>query len=156
MARIMRINHIAFAVEDLDEAMHSVKENLGGEIIAKFENTEEKYTVVAVQLGESHISLIQATDDSSFIAKFIETRGAGVQHIGLEVDNLEEFVDQLERKGIKVNKESMKEEDSPEALVGPKTGFGVVLQLMQWKEGPLDIERIKQKHRQRPETRVIE
>ncbi|GAI16053.1 unnamed protein product, partial [marine sediment metagenome] len=74
------------------------------------------YKGALIQLGYSIISLIEATDENSFMAKFIEKRGEGIQHIGVEVDNIEEFVKQLESKGIRVDKEDMKNENFQEAL----------------------------------------
>jgi len=55
----------------------------------------------------------------------------------------------------------MKDVNFQEALVGPRTGYGVVLQLMQWKGGPMDLspegrERLKQKYREVPSERLIE
>ena len=52
-------------------------------------------------------------------------------------------------------------EDFPEALVGPKVGNGVVLQLMQWKDGPMDVspegkERLKRKYRETPGLKLVE
>ena len=43
MTRIKGINHVSFAVKNLDEAVRSAEENLGGELMMKFENTELKY-----------------------------------------------------------------------------------------------------------------
>jgi len=161
MAKIKGINHICFAVKNLDEAIKSIEDNFGGELMMKLGNTEHKYEAASIQLGESIISFMQATDESSFVAKFIEEKGEGVQHIGLDVDNLEEFVEHMESKGIKVDRSQMKDEDFPEALVGPKAGYGVVFQLMQWKGGSLDVspegkERLKRKYRELPGLKLIE
>ena len=161
MAKIKGINHVSFAVKNLDEAVYSAEENLGGELMMKFEDTKLKYKGACIQLGESIISFIQATDESSFVAKFIEERGLGVQHMGLEIDNLAEFVKQLESKGVRVDKGHMKDDNFQEALVGTRTGYGVVLQLTQWKGGPMDVspegkERLKQKYREVPGLRLIE
>jgi len=161
MARIRGVNHLGFAVKNLDESIRSAEENLGGELIIKFESTKQKYMGALIQLGESIISLIESTDENGFIAKFVESRGEGIQHIGLEIDNLDEYVKDLESKGIRVDKTDMADENFPEALVGPKTGFGVVLQLMQWKAGPMNVspegkERIRQKYREVPGLRLIE
>ena len=161
MAKILGINHVSFAVNDLEEAIQSVVKVLGGELMIRFESTAEKYKGACIQLGEDIISFIQATDESSFVAKYIERKGVGVQHIGLTIDNIEEYVEQLERKGVRVDKTHMKEGNFKEALVGPKTGYGVVLQLTQWKEGPMDVspegkERLKQKYRDEPGLLLIE
>ena len=55
----------------------------------------------------------------------------------------------------------MKDEKFPEALVGPKTGNGLVLQLMGWRDGPMDttpqgIEQLKRKYRETQGLRLIE
>jgi len=161
MAKIKGINHIGFAVKNVDETIRTAVEILGGEIIMRFEETNLKYTGACIQFGQSIVSFIQGTDESSFVTKFVEERGEGVQHIGLEIDNIEEFVKQLESKGIRVDKGHMKDENFQEALLGPRIGRGVVLQLTQWKEGPMDVspegkERLKQKYREVPGTRLIE
>jgi len=161
MAKIEGINHIGLAVKDVDEAIRTAVEILGGEIIMRFEETNMKYKGACIQFGQSIVSFIQGTDESSFITKFVEQRGEGVQHIGLEIDNLEEFVKHLESEGVRVDKGHMGDENFQEALVGPRIGRGVVLQLMQWKGGPMDVspeglERLKQKYREVPGERLIE
>jgi len=144
MAKIKGINHLGYAVKHLDESIRSAEDNLGGELIIKFESIKQKYKGALIQFGESIISLIESTDENGFIATFVESRGEGIQHIGLEIDNLEEFVEQLESKGIRVDRTDI-----------------VVLQLMQWKAGPMDVstegkERIKQKYREVPGLRLVE
>ena len=161
MAGIVRINHVAFAVKNMDEAVRSAVESLGGELMLKFECTDKHYKGACIQLGESIISVLEPTDDSSFIAQHIREKGVGVQHMGLEIDNLEEYVDHLEKQGIKVDKSQLQDEEYPEALVGPKTGNGVVLQLTQWKGGHFDVssegkERLKQKYLTADNLRVLE
>jgi methylmalonyl-CoA/ethylmalonyl-CoA epimerase len=161
MGCIKGINHIAFAVKDLEESIRSTVEIMGGELIVKFESTKQKYMGVCIQLGENIISLLQATDESSFVAKHVELRGMGVQHMGLTIEDLDSYVEELERKGVRVDKTDMANEKFKEALVGPKTGNGIVLQLMEWKEGPMDVspegkERLKQKYRETPGLRLID
>jgi len=161
MAKILGINHVASVVKDLEESIKTAVEVLGAKVTMKFESTGSKYVGAVLELGESFVSYLQATDESSFVAKHLERYGEGVQHMGLGIDNLDEFVADLEAKGVHVDKTDMKDEQFKEALVGPKTGRGVVLQLMQWKEGPMDvtpdgIERLKRKYRETPGLRLIE
>jgi methylmalonyl-CoA/ethylmalonyl-CoA epimerase len=161
MGCIKGINHIAFAVKDLEASLRSTIEIMGGELIVKFESTKQKYVGACIQLGESIISLLQATEESSFVAKHVELRGMGVQHMGLTIEDLDSYVEELERKGVRVDRTDMSNEKFKEALVGPKTGNGIVLQLMEWKEGPMDVspegkERLKQKYRETPGLRLID
>jgi methylmalonyl-CoA/ethylmalonyl-CoA epimerase len=161
MGCIKGINHIAFAVKHLEESIKSTVEIMGGELIVKFESTKQKYVGACIQLGENIISLLQATDESSFVARHVEVRGVGVQHIGLTIEDLDSYVEELERKGVRVDKTDMANEKFKEALVGPKTGNGVVLQLMEWKDGPMDVspegkDRLKQKYRETPGLRLME
>jgi len=161
VARIVGINHVAFVVKDLEESIRSSVDVLGGELVMKFESTAQKYIGAVIQLGHNMISYLQATDESSFVAKHLEARGPGVQHMGLTIDDLDGYVEQLEQKGVRVDKTDMKSEKFKEALVGPKTGNGVVLQLMDWKDGPMDItpegkERLKRKYMETPGLRIIQ
>ena len=161
MAKILGINHIAFVVKDLEESIKTAVEVMGGEVTIKFESMTSKYIGAVIQYGNSFISLLQATDESSFVAKHLEKYGPSPQHMGLIIDDLDEYVAQLEAKGIRVDKSDMKDEEFKEALVGPKVGNGVVLQLMQWKDGPMEvspkgIEQLKRKYRESPGLRLME
>lgn len=161
MAGIVGINHVAFCVSDLEAAIVNAEENLDGRLMMRFASIPGKYKGACVQLGASIVSYLQATDQSSFVAQFIAKRGPGVQHLGLTIEGLEEYVAHLEAQGIRVDKSDMANERFPEALVGPKTGQGVVLQLMEWREGPMDVtpqglERLKEKYRTDPNLRLLE
>lgn len=161
MAKVVGINHVAFVVKDLEGSIQTAVGVLGAELVIKFESIKQKYIGAVIQLGDSYISYLQATDDASFVAQHLEKRGPGVQHMGLTIDNLEEYVEDLESKGVRVEKSDMKSENFKEALVGPKTGGGVVLQLMQWKEGVMDVspegkQLMRRKYMETPGMRVIE
>ena len=101
MAKITAINHVAFAVKDLQDALHNATEILGGEIMMEFESIEDKYRGACVKFGSSIMSYISSDDPDSFISKFVEKHGNGVQHLGLEIDDIEEYVSELEAKGVK-------------------------------------------------------
>ena len=160
MAKINSINHIAFAVKNLEDSLQNATEILGGELMMKFESIEDKYEGACVKFGTSIMSFITSHDPESFIYQYVEKHGNGIQHIGLEIDNIEEYVDNLEKKGVKVDTSEMADKKFPEALVGPKTGNGVVLQLTGWKEGPFDAsyegcERLCDKYTQNPKLKLL-
>ena len=160
MSRVVGVNHIAFVVKDLEESTRTAVDVLGGEFVLKFESETGTYIGVCVRLGNSIVSYLQATDESSFIAKHLETRGPGVQHIGITIEGLDDYVAALEAEGVRVDKRDMSDGQFKEALVGPKTGQGVVLQLMEWRDGPMDAtpegkEQLKRKYRETPGLKVL-
>ena len=160
MAKITSINHIAFAVKNLQDSLHNATEILGGELMMRFESLEDKYEGACVKFGSSIMSFITSHDPDSFIYKYVEKHGNGIQHIGLEIDNIEQYVENLEKKGVKVDTSEMSDKKFPEALVGPKTGNGVVLQLTGWEEGPFDTsydgcERLCEKYTQNPKLKLV-
>ncbi|MCF8033586.1 MAG: VOC family protein [Desulfarculaceae bacterium] len=161
MAKLVGINHVAFCVNDMEAAIKNAEDNLGGELMIRFESIPGKYKGACVAMGKDIVSYLEATDESSFVAGFIAKRGPGVQHMGLTIEDLPGYVAELEAKGVKVDKSDMDNEQFPEALVGPKTGQGVVLQLMGWKEHAMDTtpegaEALKEKYRSDPSLRLIE
>ena len=128
MAKITSINHIAFAVKNLNDSLHNATEILGGELMMKFESLEDKYEGACVKFGTSIMSFITSYDPESFIFKYVEKHGNGIQHIGLEIDNIEQYVNELEKKGVKVDTSEMSDKKFPESLVtaGLRTGsFGL-------------------------------
>jgi len=151
MAKVVRINHVSYMVEDVEKAVRFMEDCLGGNFMFKVKSVESQYVGACTALGENIVSFLGATNNDSFVSKLLKSKGEGIQHIGLEIDNLEEFVENLEKKGIKVDKTHLYDKEYPEALVGAKDGYGVVLQLMQWKRGPMDTtpegyERLKKKY----------
>lgn len=136
MANIKRIDHVAIAVKDVEQAVKQYE----GLLNAKHVRTEvlkEKAGMVRVaymQIGENILSLVQSLEPDGFINKHIEKHGEGLHHMGLEVDNLEEFITQTESRGYKI---PLRDEFSnrDEVVLRPRDANGVVLQVLQWKGG---------------------
>src|SRR4030042_2731190 len=136
MAKIKRIDHVAIAVKDADEATQKFVKLLNA-VHIRTEVLQEKAgptKVSYVQLGDNIISLIQAMEEDGFVNKHIAKHGEGMHHMGLEVDNLEEFVKEAEAKGFTV---PLRDEFSnrKEVVLRPRDSAGVVLQILEWKGG---------------------
>ncbi len=146
MAKIKRVDHIAVAVRNLDDAIDSFSRVLGAELIRKkeIELVGSKITVAYLKLGDTIIGLDQATDSDGFIAKFIDRRGEGLHHLGLEVDDLDDFKEELQKKEIKIPHEESPGGVRREILLSPKDLCGVVCQVIDWKdkEAETDEDRI--------------
>ena len=160
MANVTSINHVAFAVKDLKPALENAIDVLGGEMMMEFESVQDRYRGACVRFGDSIMSFISSEDPDSFISKHVEKYGNSVQHIGLEIDDIEAYVAGREAKGVRLDKTEMADADYQEALVGPKVGNGVVLQLTGWKAGPFDAtyagcDRLCQKYAQNPKLNLL-
>lgn len=141
---IVRVDHIAFAVRDLEKAVTRAL-NYGGKHIFTSPAEKEGYVVAAVQFGECVLTFLEPIGEDSFVHKFLERTGEGVHHIGLEVENIEEYSKVLKSQGIKLTDNQIDGEGRKEFLVGPKDGFGTLLQVIEWPQGS-DVtpeERIK-------------
>ena len=96
----MKINHIAIAVENLDTAVSKYRDALDVKDI-EFETVESEGVQVAIlHLENANIELMEPTNDSSPIKKFLEKRGSGLHHIALETPNIEGEVSRMEGCGI--------------------------------------------------------
>ena len=70
MAKITSINHIAFAVKNLEDSLKNAIDVLGGQLMMKFESIEDKYEGACVKFGSSIMSFITSHDPDSFIYKY--------------------------------------------------------------------------------------
>ena len=136
MASIKRIDHVAIAVRDVAQATEQYVKLLNA-VHIRTETLREKAGMVKVaymQIGENVLSLVQSLEEDGFINQHIAKHGEGLHHMGLEVDNLEEFIQDVEGKGYKI---PLRDEFSnrDEVVLRPRDAAGVVLQILQWKGG---------------------
>lgn len=97
----MRIDHVAIAVNNLEEAVKEYQ-NVLGVTDVEFETVETEGVRVAIlHLNNSRIELMEATRDTSPIKKFLESRGEGLHHIALETEKLEGEVDRMKSNGVR-------------------------------------------------------
>jgi len=136
MASIKRIDHVAIAVRDADQATQQYV-NLLNAVHIRTEILREKAGPVKVsyiQIGDNVLSLVESLEPDGFINQHIAKHGEGLHHMGLEVDNLNEFIQEVESKGYKI---PLRDEFSnrSEVVLRPRDAAGVVLQILQWKGG---------------------
>ncbi len=97
----MRIDHVAIAVNNLDEAVKEYQQVLGIKEV-EFETVETEGVRVAIlHLKDSRIELMEATRDDSPIKKFLITKGEGLHHIALETDSIEGEVKRMKECGVR-------------------------------------------------------
>ena len=96
----MKIDHVAIAVNDVEESAKVYQEALGVSSV-EFETVEtEGVKIAIIHLENGRIELMQPTNDASPIKKFLDKKGPGLHHIALETDNIEGEVSRMEGCGI--------------------------------------------------------
>jgi methylmalonyl-CoA/ethylmalonyl-CoA epimerase len=96
----MKIDHIAIAVNDVEESAKVYQQALGADSV-EFETVESEGVKVAIiELENGRIELIQPTNDSSPIKKFLDKKGQGLHHVALETNNIEGEVERMKGCGI--------------------------------------------------------
>lgn len=96
----MKIDHVAIAVHDLDSSAATYKKALNVDEV-EFETVEsEGVRVAIIHLENSRVELMQPTNDSSPIKKFLDKRGQGLHHIAFETDDIHGEVQRMDGCGI--------------------------------------------------------
>ncbi len=136
MAYNMRkIEHIGIAVSSIEEKA-KLYETLFNTKIYKTESVESEGVKTAfMRMGQSKIELLEATDPSSPIAKFIEKKGEGIHHIAFDVVDIDAEINRLENEGFQlIHKEAKKGADNKLiAFLHPKSSGGMLVELCQEK-----------------------
>jgi len=126
----MKIDHIAIAVNDVKESAKVYQQALGVDSV-EFETVESEGVKVAIiELENGRIELMQPTNDSSPIKKFLDKKGQGLHHMALETDNIEGEVERMEGCGIQfLGKVRPGSAGTKVTFIHPKSLNGVLTEL---------------------------
>ena len=129
----MIIDHIGIAVKSLENAAVKYHAGMGLKIEKPTIIKEHKVRMVMLPIGESKIELLEPTEKSSPISKFLDKRGEGVHHICFRVENIEKKIKALKKVGLEVLEEVSKSGYKGQKVVflHPKSTNGVLIELCQ-------------------------
>ncbi len=124
---IKKINHIAVAVENIEQATEFWQGILGLDLEHVEEVQSQHAKVAFFPCGDSEVELVQPTDPESGTAKFIQNRGAGIHHLCLEVEDIDAALQELKARGVRlINETALVEEGRKMAFIHPKSSGGVL------------------------------
>ncbi|HHV19844.1 MAG TPA: methylmalonyl-CoA epimerase [Thermoanaerobacterales bacterium] len=128
---IEKLDHIGVAVKSIEESMLVYTEILGLKVTDIETVEEQKVRTAFIPVGESKIELLESTSPDGPIAKFIEKRGEGIQHIALRVDDLKQKLEELKQKGVRLIDENPRigAGGAKIAFIHPKTTKGILIEL---------------------------
>ena len=131
---VLKIDHVAIAVKS-NESETALFKLLGMNVDLSESVDAEKVNVVKVKTqNRSHtIELLEASDESSVVKKFIDRKGQGLHHIALEVDNIEEAIKYLKHYSIQFvyNSPKIGANNKLITFIHPKSTPGILLELCQ-------------------------
>lgn len=127
-----RIDHLGIAVRSIEKALDFYERQLGLTTSLRETVTAEKVHVAMLPVGESRIELLEAAEQDSVIAKFIEKRGEGLHHVALKVADLHAAVTRLKAAGARLlNEPRAGAGGHTYVFVHPASTGGVLLELIQ-------------------------
>jgi methylmalonyl-CoA/ethylmalonyl-CoA epimerase len=128
---VKKINHIAVAVNNVEESAKFYQNVLGLDLSGVEVVTAQKTRVGFFKIGESNIELVQPSEPDSPLVKFLEAKGSGIHHICFEVDDVEAEVKAFLEKGATMvdQKPRPGAHHTKVAFVHPKSSSGVLIEL---------------------------
>jgi len=124
-------------VAELDSAPAFWRDGVGLELEVGQEIAQDRVRIAFLPIGESKIELVEPTDDSTGVARFLAKSGEGFHHVCFEVANLAETLLRLEIDGIElIDTAPRKGAEGPVAFLHPRSCHGVLVELIEAPGGP--------------------
>ncbi len=129
--KVLKIDHIGVAVNSIDETKRFWGDVLGLEFEGSEVVEEQKVTTAFFPVGDSEVELLESTALDGPIARYLEKKGEGIQHIAFRVENVEKALEELKEKGIKLIDEKPRKGagGAKIAFLHPRSTHGVLVEL---------------------------
>lgn len=131
--KILKIDHLGIAVNSLEEGKRFWSDILGLAYDGAETVAEQQVTTGFFPVGESEVELLESTSDDGPVAKFIDKRGTGFQHVAFQVADIEEALAELKAKGVQLIDQQPRRGAGGAliAFIHPKATGGVLVELCQ-------------------------
>ena len=128
---IEKIDHIGIAVKSIKETSELLSNILGLKVAGEEIVEEQKVKVAFLPLSDSELELLESTSPDGPIARFIEKKGEGIQHIAFRVNNIEEVLEKLKKEGVRLIDEKPRygAGGAKIAFLHPKSTNGILVEL---------------------------
>lgn len=132
-----RIHHVAVVVRDLEQALGFYRDALGMPLERIVPVPTDRVRIGFLLVGESRIELVQPTDDTTGVARYLASRGEGFHHVCFEVPDIAATLDGLAAQGIElIDRVARAGADGPVAFIHPRSARGVLVELVEAAGGP--------------------
>ncbi|WP_205326583.1 methylmalonyl-CoA epimerase [Glycomyces sp. YM15] len=132
---LRRIDHVGIAVPDLDAALEWYAGALGGTEVHREVNETQGVVeaMVAWPEGGAQVQLLAPLRDASPIAKFIGSKGPGLQQLAFTVEDVEAAAAALRARGCRMLYDEARQGTAGSKInfVHPKDAGGVLVELVE-------------------------
>jgi methylmalonyl-CoA/ethylmalonyl-CoA epimerase len=127
------IDHIGFAVRNIDEAISFYTSMFGVSGWERLAMPERHMAVAVTRIGDTLLELIAPTSEQASFAKFLQERGPSMHHIAYRVDDIAAALAAVSASGIQLIDEEPRlgMHNTLVAFLHPKSTLGVLIELVQ-------------------------
>src|SRR3954452_14933237 len=132
-----KVHHVALIVASIEAKLGLWRDMLGLELETVMDIAQDRVRIAFLGVGESKIELVEPTDDSTGVARFLANKGEGFHHVCFEVPNLAETLLRLEIDGLElIDRAPRRGAEGPVAFIHPRSCHGVLVELIEAPGGP--------------------
>jgi len=132
-----KVHHVALIVRSLVEAERFWRDALGLPLETVMEIPQDRVRIAFLTVGESKVELVEPTDETTGVARFLANKGEGFHHVCFEVPNLAETLLRLEIDGLElIDRAPRRGAEGPVAFIHPRSCHGVLVELIEAPTGP--------------------
>lgn len=136
MKPVKSLNHIGIAVRSIEAQRPFYEDALGAEFEGLEDVPSQKVRVGFFRVANVRIELLESTDPSGPIAKFLDKRGEGLHHLAFTVEDIQARIDELKKSGLQMidDKPRTGSHHMQIAFLHPKSTHGVLTELCESAE----------------------
>jgi len=129
--KIKHIDHIGIAVKSIAQAGKFYTDVLGLEIQEIETVAEQKVNVAFLPITDSEVELLESIEPDGPVAKYIDSRGEGVQHIAFRVEDIDAALAEMKAKGVRLIDTTPRKGAGGAriAFIHPKETHGVLVEI---------------------------
>ncbi len=132
---IGRLNHVAIAVPDLEQASALYRDTLGAQVSEPMDEPDHGVTTVFIELPNTKIELLHPLGENSPIQTFLDKNpSGGMHHVCYEVDDIIVARDKMKADGARVlgsGEPKIGAHGKPVLFLHPKDFCGTLVELEQ-------------------------
>ncbi len=133
MGSIIRINHVAIVVDNLEEALGFWRDSLGLQLSHVEDVPDQDSLVAFLPVGKAEVELVKPTSTESGVARYLNKKGPGIHHICFEVDDIDSCLEILRERDVRlINEQAILGTGGKRiAFIHPESTHGVLVELYQ-------------------------